>query len=226
MSLYHKLCEHLRSIKNTLSFPIRIVITGNVAAGKTTLMNTLTHIFTDANYTVAEYPEFIAYDGGYEILQKRARGEVSVYEFQTFVIQCLDNEICEKEINIYERMPEDTCKVFCKYYYEIGKMTHDEYNTLTKQMNDMCVKHHLPRYTDGVLITLGEDLTENVHTVIEALMKYRQQTLVFYIRTTPEVAICRAKKRARSGEEELDIAYFKHVDKLYQSLFDEMSGSE
>lgn len=104
-----------------------IVITGSVAVGKSYTQDRIISYLKSSHIDFNLYPEFI-YENplGLQILNGRFKGEVSGLTMQNYILDCWMqfSKREPKNINIYERLPDDAVKVFAKLY-----LSDDEYKT-------------------------------------------------------------------------------------------------
>ena len=116
-----------------------IIVTGNVAAGKSWILNQLQSLYPNASI----YPEFINNDElALAILKRRFNNTISTLTFQNFIMDkwVIHSKLHQSEINIYERLPDDAVEVFAKAF-----LNEEEYKTQEHRLKELTM---LPSYKD------------------------------------------------------------------------------
>lgn len=182
-----------------------IVITGVVAAGKTYLQDSLIEHYPNAQL----YPEFIYNDPlAMMILRARFAGKVSALTFQSYIMdKWKQYDVPRKDINIYERLPDDAVEVFAKSFLSETELQtqrdiRSEISVISYRDMQPClwIKYHNH---------IGRSLDELL-TLIDS------KTGFIVIEVIPDDAYSNYKMRSREGEtytrDEL-----KMIEEIYKS---------
>ena len=73
----------------------------------------------------------------------------------------------------------------------------------------------------GLLSNVEADIYENLFTVVSANLKH--PTCIVYLKTTPEIALERIKKRGRDIEQNMDLEYVKNLCNAYEDFIQDIS---
>ena len=134
-------------VKNVNGY--RLVITGTIGSGKSTVCQIVSDIFRANGYNINAYPEFVNVqpEKAIEMLKKKLQKDASTYEFQNYVLdtwEMLFEEHKNKNgINIFERCIDDSVLCFCKYDVMNGKMNNEEYEKLKQRALELDNKYQM-----------------------------------------------------------------------------------
>ena len=200
-----------------------IVITGPVSAGKSTLLTTLYNLLS-VNQNVQTFPEFVTDSFGQEILKKMLLKELSVLTFQSYILDFWDKMPRYKNINLYERVLDDTVFVFCRYYLKHNKLSHDEYKVLEEKMHFINEIWSLPSYKcKDVEFHLMHDapLNEELMQIYNIIKNdyNKSKTVIFGLDISPTIIKSRISKRGREGEDTYDDEYINTICEYYKDLY-------
>ena len=195
-----------------------IIVTGNVAAGKSWILNQLQSLFPNASI----YPEFINNDElALAILKRRFNNTISTLTFQNFIMDkwVIHSKLPQSEVNIYERLPDDAVEVFAKAF-----LNEEEYKTQEHRLEELTM---LPSYKDMnsdncTWIKYNNDpLNSNINTLISQIKLITTEFLVIEV-TSPNYYqnyLMRNRDGERYSKEDLDT-----IDKMYQVYTKELKS--
>ena len=196
-----------------------IIITGNVAAGKSWILNQLSHHYPEASI----YPEFIHDDPlAHSILKARFNNSISALTFQNFIMDkwVINSKITPSSINIYERLPDDAVEVFAKSF-----LPENEYET---QLNRLTSLSSIPSYKDMnssncTWIRYNNDPNQSNISMLISMISSITTTFTVIEVTSPDY-YSNYLKRNREGERysEEDLAL---MDKAYTSYTSNLIAS-
>lgn len=226
------------SVIDTIKQCRKVVITGGVAVGKSSIMDAVANTFkaNDMQYHVV--PEFInAMDDAQEMLEKYLQHDITSFEFQQYVLNYYDwyftnkcSNIHADDILLFERVLDDSVMCFANLDNYNDELSDEEFVNVFKLAKKINAKYNIPSYfannnfvfypiktinpvVDGKVITEIVKACENVNLVIGL---YNEPTTCYE----------RMLKRNRPGEKEAyppqRISSFSDTySKIYQVLMTE-----
>lgn len=190
-----------------------IIVTGNVAVGKSHISKILKYQFKD----IVIYPEFIYNDTfAMELLQRRFKNTVSALTFQNFILDKWElyqtKNATATGIKIYERLPDDAVKVFAKL-----SLNENEYEIQKERLKLL----KLPSYkdmnkTNCTWIRYENNFTKELTPLIEAVKSTTTEFCVIEVRS--KTAFENYKHRNRKEE----YYTFEEIEQL-QQLYNEFT---
>ena len=197
-----------------------IIVTGNVAGGKTWILNQLIALYPNASV----YPEFIHNDEvALAILKRRFNNTVSGLTFQNFIMDkwVINSKIPQSEVNLYERLPDDAVEVFAKAF-----LTDEEYQIQEKRLDEfkMLPSYKIMNSDNCTWIKYNNDpLHSNITQLIDKIKSITTDYIVLQI-TSPNY-YSNYLQRNRDGEryskedlEVIDQKYKEYTDKLKEMI--------
>ena len=211
-----------------------VAIAGPIGSGKTTLCDyiwkqlndiDMTHVTTDKplNEIAHYYKEWIDHsDICKQMLVNRTNGLISRFTLQSFILDEWDN-IMKKDplrnFNLFERSISECSMCFCE------DLSFKEYDVLHSREYEIASKYDIP----CVDRTFGFHITESIDTadIYDEIIKRINNDVDYMIHEKinsfnriigmkllePEVLVKRIGKRARPGEEDLQLRRMReHVD--------------
>ena len=186
------------------------IITGNVAAGKTWILEQLKQLFP----TAAIYPEFIHNDEvALAILKRRFNNTISTLTFQNFIMDkwVINAQTPHADINIYERLPDDAVEVFAKAF-----LNDYDYQTQVNRLTELA---SIPSYrdmnsTNCTWIRYNNDpMNSNIKSLLETIQTLTTEFVVIEVTSPNYYAnyLLRNREGERYSKEDLEI-----IDAMYQ----------
>lgn len=211
----------------------KVIITGGVAVGKSSICSAIYNYLNDKNINWIYIPEYIdVKEDGLEMLNKYLKKEITVYEFQKYVINYYDEYLSNLTLNgnellIFERGIDDAITCFSNLDYSNGGLTTEEFCSLYELVKAYDKKYNLPSYfiDDGkIFIPVKTENSKRDGNIIGSIIDNRfNNNIVIGLYNSDNTCYERMLIRNRPGEKE---AYSKEVisnfnytySKLYQIL--------
>lgn len=210
---------------------LKVVITGGVGVGKTTLINRIYE--TNKYYNIIRIPEYIVgHKLGMRYLSDYLNKKISAYSFQHFILQYFDEfipkifnekyEASKKNVLLFERVPDDTITCFVNNQYKNNLLTHDEFYKLFSYSIEINKKYNLPTYFDylnNFILLKSDDVAYNTDIVLNRFNDLSNLLVGLY--NTPKICYNRMLQRGREAEKDnytiQDIESFNNsYNKLYE----------
>jgi deoxyadenosine/deoxycytidine kinase len=216
----------------------KVIITGGVAVGKSSIVSVVCEELTRSNTNWKFIPEYIdAEEDGLEMLNKYLRGDITVYEFQNYVINFYEwylNEITLRgdEILIFERSVDDSVTCFSNMDNKKGKLNTEDFLKLYEEAKRIDVEYNIPSYllsNDFVFIPIKTvDIQRDGKLIAEIVKNRIDENIVIGLYNSDEQCYKRMCERDRPGEKDSytreSISNFNyHYKQLYKEL---MVGEE
>lgn len=228
--------EHINKIRNCK----KVIICGGVAVGKSSIINSVINYLLNKNVKYIYIPEYIDIKpDALDMLNKYLKKEITVYEFQTYVINYYDEYLTQIKINgdevlLFERGIGDAITCFSNLDYYNDGLTTNEFCTLYNLVRDLDKKYNLPSYfnkqdnneTDKIFIPIKTEDKERDGNIIGSIICNRNITnIIIGLYNDDKVCYERMIKRNRPGEKEAytlnKIEMFNYTYKqLYRNLMD------
>lgn len=176
-----ELCNHYSNVLcnlNLNSKSYNLSISGVIGGGKSTMLTLLYNIFSNTNYHLYTYPEYLHVGNvlgkpelnkhSHECLNKRLDGTISAFTFQHYILDMWhllfthnDNLKLMNTINgsnnvhvsLFERLPTDSLYSFVKRDYDNGHVSKEEFRTLFNRCRDIAKDHSIP-VLNGKLLSI------------------------------------------------------------------------
>lgn len=215
--------------------PYNIVITGPVAAGKSTVCRYISS-FIESHmklFTVKNYLEYLDYneDLGAKILKMKLSGDVASLTLQSFVldmwnVQLRENGFKDKlpnTINIFERMPEDSINCFCKAGYDNGELTEREYEVLMDKFLKISNEFGLFRYSKKIPYNIVENysLDSTFREILEIILSdlsHGVANRVIILKIDLKTCLERVGVRGRANEASVATNIYQAYAQYYNDL--------
>lgn len=191
---------------------MEVIVTGNVATGKSHLTKVLQHNLCN----VILYPEFIYKDAfAMEMLARRFAGTITALTFQNFILDKW--ELYQKQnegiegIRVYERLPDDAVKVFAKL-----SLSPIEYHLQKERLKKLSLPSYKDMYCDNCTwIRYENNFTKDLTPLIEAVKSAKTKYVVIEVKSS--TAFENYKQRNRK-EEFYTLEEIEHLQKLYDEF--------
>jgi deoxyadenosine/deoxycytidine kinase len=226
----------------TIKLLKKIIITGSVAVGKSSIVNYVKQELESKNYNVILVPEYIDYlSDGVTMLNKYFKSIITPYEFQLYILNYYEtylnnlanqtNEISKNSIILFERCIDDGITCFSNLDNKKGKLSNTELNDLLERALKINQKYNLPTYFKNTNQTFIPIKTEDIEldsllisSVIQLRSKYPNIIIGLY--NSPEICYERLQERNREGESKFyDYEYIKTLSKHYKRLYKSLMHS-
>ena len=209
----------------------KVVITGPVGVGKTSIVNEVIKYLDDRNVNYILVPEYIdVLPDANDRLTSYLQGKISSYDFQRYVsvyyaqyLKQIAERITPKTILIFERVPDDALWCFVKMDYMKGLISPDEREMLSKVINKMNVFLNLPSYNmaknQAALIVKSDELVNNAKVVANFICDSAYDRIVIGLFNDTKICHERVLNRARPGEEAYNFNSIFMFNKCYAELY-------
>lgn len=225
-SLFNKLIEH--------DLTYNIVITGTIAAGKSTKCDLFRELMVRVDKELKHsclYPEYLIHsDIGNIMLQKLHDGSISNITFQHYIMDEFNNILRKRpprNINLFERCPDDATFIFCR------GMEDAQLQPIFKRSASIAKEYNIPRFIESIppyFFTKMENYAGNVFDEMLDIMEHDVNKMVnhnlkimhriFGLVVSPEESYSRLRLRNRAAESDCDIEFMKKCYDNYNDLYD------
>lgn len=221
------------------SFSIRkcrkVIITGGVAVGKSSIVNVVCEELTKKGKNWILVPEYLdVKDDGLEMLNKYFENKISVYEFQTYILNYyewyLKNvKVSDDDIIIFERSIDDGITCFSNADNARGKLSISEFHGLFEKAKQLDEKYNIPSYilkNDFIFIPIKTvDVQKDGKLITEIINNREGENIIIGLYNTDDRCYERMLKRNREGETssytKQSISDFNyHYKQLYKELME------
>lgn len=226
------------SIIDTIKQCRKVVITGGVAVGKSSIMTAVVDMFKENGIQYHIVPEFIdAMDDAQEMLEKYLRHDITSFEFQQYVLNYYDwyftnkcSNVHADDILLFERVLDDSVMCFANLDNYKDELSDEEFVKVFELAKKINAKYNIPSYFANSNFVFYPVKTINPVVdgkVITEIVKARENVnLVIGLYNEPMTCYERMLKRNRPGEKEAyppqRIASFNDTySKIYQVLMTE-----
>ena len=211
----------------------KVIIAGGVAVGKSSIITALTKYLDSQHVKWLYIPEYIdVKEDGLEMLNKYLRGEITVYTFQTYVIEYYNEylgalSLDGDEVLIFERGLDDAITCFSNLDYAKGKLTIEEFCKLYELVKSYDEKYNIPSYfmtSNRIFLPVRtDDATRDGNIIGSIICNRSNDNIIIGLYNSDEVCYGRMIHRNRPGEKEAYslkvIAKFNYTyAKLYRVL--------
>lgn len=231
---FDQLLDKLENMQNEISIIKnckKIVITGPVGVGKTTILNHFIKFNddTDKNYIVI--PEYI--DGvknAGKKLDKYLRGELSSYEFQSFVsayygyyLLSILPKITDKTVLVFERVPDDAVHCFIKLDRMKNRLTREEHQNLLTKIAKLNSFFDFPFYgkcaEQAVLVVKSDEKELNAKIITEFIKNSPAKKIIIGLFNEMDICYNRVCTRNRAGENAYDFNSIFMFNECYSEIY-------
>ena len=192
----------------------KVVITGGVAVGKTSITKQVCDYLDELNIKWLIVPEYIdIYDDGLEMLNKYLNHIITAFEFQKYVIRFYDEylqklereqRIDENTILVFERTVDDSITCFSNLDYRKGNISLLELCELYNDAVKIDIQYNLPSYFisgNRIFIPIKNDEVERDGKIIANIIDYKiKNNIIIGLYNTDHDCFERMVKRNREGE--------------------------
>ena len=208
----------------------KVVITGPVGVGKTTILTEICkHLDGKINYKLV--PEYIdVLPDAVERLAKYLRGELSSYEFQRYVsvyyikyLERIAEDITEDTVLIFERVPDDALWCFIRMDQMKGLISPREHHHLSQLIAKLNEYFNLPCYTktpnQSALIIKSDELAINAKVAADFIIDSTYSKIVIGLFNDVQICYERVLKRAREGEDSYNFNGIFMFNQCYANMY-------
>ena len=218
-----------------------VVVTGNIGAGKSTLINAIKQYLTQKriNFTVIyEYlddPEEGA--EGAEMLQrwldtvsgKQIPNKLNTRQFEEFIISYYEKvftreNIRSQEVIVMERSPLEIPMIFLDKHEKC-------WTEIMGRVKDLMMQYDIPGLEGNFSIckvrnisTLASAISMITETLEIDMRRTANRGCFFFVDVAPEICLERIKTRGRSKEDSYDLKYLEVLRDNYVSLWEFMKS--
>ena len=211
----------------------KVIITGGVAVGKSSICSAIYKYLDDHNIKWVYIPEYIdVKEDGLEMLNKYLKKEITVFEFQKYVINYYDEYLSQltldgDELLMFERGIDDAITCFSNLDYSNNGLTTAEFCELYELVKIYDRKYNIPSYfldDSKIFIPVKTDDSKRDGNIIGSIINNRNNNnIVIGLYNTDKTCYERMLTRNRPGEKEAysleTISKFNYTySKLYQIL--------
>jgi deoxyadenosine/deoxycytidine kinase len=197
----------------TRNLPNRIFcLAADIGAGKSTVLE-----FLARQYGYRFVPEYIiTHKNAQKNLELFINGDMKPYDFQRFIIRCIDKDFQKIPQNgavlIMESSPFTSMLVFCKRMWDNDQITRSQYEDLCNESKRVSEAHGIPfGYKKIVRI-------ENPAVEIPEYINGGGDSCIFLWSVSFELSYSRVQKRSRPGEDKYGSAYLKDIHDRYDGI--------
>lgn len=231
----HQQIPHSQSTSFSIRKCRKVIITGGVAVGKSSIVNVVCEELTKKDKNWILVPEYLdVKDDGLEMLNKYFENKISVYEFQTYILNYyewyLKNvKVSDDDIIIFERSIDDGITCFSNADNARGKLSISEFHDLFEKAKQLDEKYNIPSYilkNDFIFIPIKTvDVQKDGKLITEIINNREGENIIIGLYNTDDRCYERMLKRNREGETssytKQSISEFNyHYKQLYKELMD------
>lgn len=211
-------------------------VTGPIASGKSTILESLNILFNMAKFRINVVPEYIGIDKelGGKLLVRRITNNISNTTFQNYVMDQYKNKLEANakrpcDICLFERLPDDSILCFSNISnFDNIDLTNFDLFVLDKRMKAINEKYGIPTYRNESVefeIFSTAELKPLLLTVI-GLIKHDIErgvkNRIIGLDISTNLTLTRLKRRARPGEDKYDVEYLNRIVRFYKKLYKTM----
>ena len=195
-----------------------LIVTGNVATGKSFITEIILHSFED----VVLYPEFIYQDSfAMELMKRKFQNKLSALTFQNYILDkwCLNIKMNESMsgIKLYERLPDDAVKIFAKLY--LNKSEYMIQKERLKQINLNVPSYHHMNKLNCTWIRYSNEWDRDINELIKLIKTIKTKFVVIEVKSKSAFD----NYRHRNRQEEFYT--LEEINKL-QEIYDEFTEKQ
>lgn len=211
----------------------KVIITGGVAVGKSSIVSVVCEELTKSNANWVFIPEYIdVKENGLEMLNKYLKGDITVYEFQSYVIKFYEWYLNEIKLNgdellIFERSVDDSVTCFSNMDNKNNKLSTADFLKLYEEAKRIDKEYNIPSYllgNDFVFIPIKTvDIQRDGKLIAEIIKNRIGENIIIGLYNSDEQCYKRMCERNRPGEKDSytkeSISNFNyHYKQLYKEL--------
>lgn len=213
----------------------KLVITGTVGSGKSTLCESIAAIFRKVGKTLDAYPEYIARDPAANmLLEQKLTGVVSPLTFQSFVLDIWEHTLRQPRVGnfaLYERCVDDSVLCFANNDNRNNTMTDGELLTLFDRLKRIDNKYDIPSYFSDNPFTciVSDTIDSNLQTIvglIENDITNNVHHRIIGLSVSGETSYQRILKRGRKAESNYTTKDAQDYADRYERLYDIIRSSK
>lgn len=217
----------------------KVVITGGVGVGKTTVINKLAKLLKEAGIPFEIIPEFLdASELGLKMLNDYLAHKISAVEFQSFIINHFKSflstmKLKGNELLIFERVPDDTVTCFSNLWNKQRLLSDDDLFKLYKESVELDIKFNLPSYfqsvnnKDNIHLLLNTNDTTKVAEQIFKEFSTISKSVIIGLYNSPSECLNRIYSRNRTSEvESYTIETVKEFNRHYINIYNMLMNGE
>lgn len=213
-----------------------LAVTGAIASGKSTILESLNILFNKTKFKVNVVPEYIGIDKelGGKLLIRRITNNISNTTFQNYVMDQYKNRL-ESNANVpcnvclFERLPDDSILCFSNISnFDKIDLTNFDLFILDKRMKAINEKYNIPTYRNPNVafdVFTTNELKPLLMAIIMLIKKDIENGVknrIIGLDITTNLTLVRLKRRARPGEDKYDEKYLDRIVRFYKQLYKTM----
>jgi len=223
--------DHLLPLKDKImKMHYKLVITGCVGSGKTTIISNLYELFEEFNpVMIKEYLEANKTLGPL-ILSEFINGTISPLTTQNAILDIYENQLKglkleDHGIILYERIPDDNLTVFANLACKDNGLNDDEFKVLYSRTVDIDKKYGIPSYilrTAEFKKINSSDLIDTVSIILSIIhddIINGVSSRIIGISVCLEACKLRVKRRGRTDEDKYQDDYLNGIIKTYDNIY-------
>lgn len=233
-TLFNNLVKTMKESLGKNGNGYRLVITGTIGSGKSTVCQLISNIFSANGYNINAYPEFVNVqpEKAIEMLKRKLEKDASTYEFQNYILdtwEMLFEEHKNKSgISIFERCIDDSVLCFCKYDVMNGKMNNEEYERLRERALELDSKYQMFGFFPENFNIFSFERVEcsklelalvNIITTVINDINHGIMNRMIGLYVSGETSKERIHKRLRDGESAYSDDDIENYVKMYNDLY-------
>lgn len=214
----------------------KIIITGGVAVGKTSVMTAVKKYLNEKAIKFLEVPEYIdGKEDGLEMLNKYLSKTIPSFEFQSYIMNYYDWYFTNKVTNednllLFERTLDDSVICFSNLDNHKHELSDEEFMNIYKQAISINTKYNIPSYISNdnfEFIPIKTTNSDLAGKMIAAIIEVRPDAnIVFGLHNDDDVCYERMLLRNRPGETEVYTPqYIASFNKIYRNIYSKLSSN-
>lgn len=209
----------------------KVIITGGIAVGKSSCVKKTCDILKKQGIKYIVVPEYIdALEDGVDMLNKYFNKQITVFEFQMYIINFYENHLSNlnidgDEILIFERSVDDGITCFSNRDNSKNFLSDLGLYELYNKAKHIDETFNLPSYFDinrnkTVFIPIKTVDPEQDPEIIASIITNRTtKNVIIGLYNSDEECLKRVRKRGRKGEEVYTIQWLSDFNYNYSKLF-------
>lgn len=215
----------------------KLVVTGCIGSGKTTIINILNELFNKNKFSTLIIPEYLGIDKefGEILLNKFIDGEISNLLMQLGILDIYETKLKEIKnenvnVKIFERIPDDNLSVFANisYFNNPEDITNLGINLIYEKTIKLNKKYNLPSYIirkTPFKKIMATDLMDIIMIILQTIKNDIDKNIcerIIGLSISLEVCKLRIAKRSRDGESKYSEKYLNTIIKTYNNIYKEL----
>lgn len=230
----------LLSQLNNMEEDYKLIVTGPISAGKSTVLEILYRLLTYNKVNTAPVLEYINYDKeiGNIMLKKFISGETSNSTFQNYVLDNYTAQLSKVDkvpsVYLFERTIDDAPMCFANIAHHEGKnLTDYDLLALMEKAKRIDKEFDIPSClidngTEFIRVN-GNSLDDIIITIIDQIRNDLDKGItkrIIGLNASLNVSKIRIKKRNRDGESCYDDEYLLRIIKYYEKVYQKLEKHE